>query len=109
LLISITNNYQIGKVKEYIHNGLMDYRNLNKELRENPEITLEAVKLDGMNLQYTSKKNQEDITIVLEAIKENKNSIEFIPPELIKNSEIKNYLNLLKNNEKQLYMIDKRV
>ena len=66
---------------------------MSKELRDDYDVVLEAVKNKGLILKYASKRLREDKTIVIEAIKQDKRAFDFIVPELRDDPDIQNIVN----------------
>ena len=67
----------VGEDKDY-------YKKLSEEYRFNPIVTLAAVKINGMSLEYTSDYLKNNKEVVLEAIKQNRSALQFASEELQK-------------------------
>ena len=66
---------------------------LSKELRDDEDVVLEAVKNKGLIVKYASKRLRSQKNIAIEAIKQDKRAYDFIVPELREDEEIKNIMN----------------
>ena len=65
---------------------------LSKELRDDEDVVLEAVKNKGLIVKYASKRLRSQKNSI-EAIKQDKRAYDFIVPELREDEEIKNIMN----------------
>ena len=69
----------------------------SKELRDDKEVVLEAVKNKGIIVKYASLNARSDVDIALAALKQNGKTVDYVKgclnPEVLKNEEIQNFLN----------------
>lgn len=64
----------------------------SKELRDDKEVVLEAVKHKGIIVKYASKRLLEDTEVVISALTQNKKAEIFIPIESREKEEVKEAL-----------------
>lgn len=89
-----------ASMKEKSKKLILKLVTLNEENRNNPDIVKEAIKLDGLALQYASEKLKNNPEIVLLAIEKNLDAFSFASKDLQNNKEF-----LLKILEKQPYCL----
>jgi hypothetical protein len=93
------------KKNEYLatsyHNILMK---IHPSLLDDEKIMLEAVKKNGMYLQYASKMLKGNQRIAMQAVSTNGMALKYVDKELLENKEI--IAMALKNNPKIMYYID---
>lgn len=78
---------QLDDYKEIVANNGNAFGKLPLNLRENYQLALMAVEMDGMNLQYVGKLN-DDKKIVLTAIKNNPKALEYASSKLQDNIDV---------------------
>ena len=73
---------QSSKNEEFTLNGVHVYKIKPKELKNDKKIVLEAVKQNGDALQYASEELKNDKEVVLEAVKRNRLALQYASKEL---------------------------
>lgn len=77
-----------GKAVRNLQEHKVEFENIDEDLRNDREVLLAALKVDGHALQYASEELQRDTTIVYAALRETAFALQHVPEDLRRNPEV---------------------